>query len=88
MTIYGQLEGRKDLSIAQKKGLAPVPEEPVIDVDASDVGSDIYSKKWGKIWLLCAFLLTWNLSFTIIFFILDVTIFEQEVNFDLVLRYG
>ena len=45
MTIYGQLEGRKDLSIAQKKGLAPVPEESVIDVDASDVGSDIHSKK-------------------------------------------
>merc|ERR1712226_1686442 len=40
MTIYGQLQGRKDLSIAQKKVLEPVPEESVIDVDASDVGSD------------------------------------------------
>ncbi len=44
MTIYGQLEGRKDLSIAQKKVLEPVPEESVIDVDASEVGT-IYSKK-------------------------------------------
>merc|ERR1711953_11428 len=44
MTIYGQLEGRKDLSIMQKKVLEPVAEESVIDVNASEVGSDIYSK--------------------------------------------
>merc|ERR1712226_352086 len=31
MTIYGQLQGRKDMSITQK--LAPVPEEPVIDAN-------------------------------------------------------
>jgi len=44
MTIYGQLEGRKDLSIMQKKVLEPVAEESVIDVNASEVGSDIHSK--------------------------------------------
>merc|ERR1712012_1311740 len=44
MTIYGQLEGRKDLSIMQKKVLEPVAEESVIDVNASEAGSDIYSK--------------------------------------------
>merc|ERR1711994_1147166 len=44
MTIYGQLEGRKDLSIMQKKTLEPVAEESVIDVNASEVGSDIHSK--------------------------------------------
>jgi len=44
MTIYGQLEGRKDLSIMQKKTLEPVAEESVIDVNASEAGSDINSK--------------------------------------------
>ena len=37
MTIYGQLQGRKDMSITQK--LAPVPEEPVIE--AHNAGSVI-----------------------------------------------
>merc|ERR1719266_2752567 len=31
MTIYGQLQGRKDMSITQK--LASVPEEPIIDAN-------------------------------------------------------
>ena len=48
MTIYGQLEGRKDLSIMQKKVLEPVAEESVIDVNASEVGSDIHSKNWNE----------------------------------------
>jgi regulator of protease activity HflC (stomatin/prohibitin superfamily) len=44
MTIYGQLQGRKDMSITQK--LAPVPEEPVIDAnDAGSVVSDMTSQQ-------------------------------------------
>ena len=44
MTIYGQLQGRKDMSITQK--LAPVPEEPVIDAnDAVSVVSDMTSQQ-------------------------------------------
>jgi len=44
MTIYGQLQGRKDMSITQK--LAPVPEEPVIDAnDAGSVISDMTSQQ-------------------------------------------
>merc|ERR1711953_214315 len=44
MTIYGQLQGRKDMSITQK--LAPVPEEPIIDAnDAGSVVSDMTSQQ-------------------------------------------
>ena len=39
MTIYGQLQGRKDMSITQKKVLEPVAEESVID--ASEVTSEV-----------------------------------------------
>ncbi len=39
MTIYGQLQNRKDMSITQTKGLAPVAEESVIDAD--EIGSGI-----------------------------------------------
>jgi len=38
MTIYGQLQGRKDMSITQKV-LEPVAEESVID--ASQVSSEV-----------------------------------------------
>jgi hypothetical protein len=38
MTIYGQLEGRKDMNIAQKV-LKPIAEESVID--ASAVSSEV-----------------------------------------------
>ena len=40
MTIYGSLQGRKDMSIAQK--LAPVAEESVVDGDGR--GSNVSKK--------------------------------------------
>ena len=39
MTIYGQLQGRSDMSITQKNVLEPVPEESV--VDASQVTTEV-----------------------------------------------
>ena len=46
MTIYGQLQGRSDMSIAQKKVLEPVAEESVVDPsEITSAVNDIMSTK-------------------------------------------
>ena len=42
MTIYGQLQNRKDMSITQKTVLDPVAEESVVDPD--EVKSEVSGK--------------------------------------------